>query len=154
MFAVVGLHGSLKGGQSAMYILVNGNVDFCRGSPDDNDAVAGVFGFEAADVFAEGFHHVPAGLAVFHVVTVETLGIVAVESGGDGFDGFQFVGHRIDILLFEHLGVDGTLIGIGRINIPGAKDNILQVGERYNLAVVQIFLVFASTDTDFVVLSH
>ena len=56
------------------------HIDFGGCRPCHDDAGAVVVGLELADVGTERLDHVPAGLAVLHVVAIETLGEVLIES--------------------------------------------------------------------------
>ena len=154
MLAVVGLHGCFEGSERAVYLFVYGYIDFRGGSPDNDDAVAAVLGLELANVLAQGFNHIPARGAIFHVVAVETLGIVAVESGLHGLNGFQLVFNGENVFGFEHFGVHGAFKGVGGIYVPRTEHDVFQICERHDFAVVQIFLVFTAAHADFVVLRH
>ena len=154
MLGVVGLHGSLECCECAVHFIADGHVDFGTGGPDDNDAVAAVLLLEVADVLTQGFDHVPAGGALLDVGAVEALGVVAVEGGGKGHDGLEFVAHRFNVLFAEHLGVEGALVGVGGINVPRTEDHVVEVGKGHNLTIVQVALVLAAAYADFVVLRH
>ena len=137
-----------------MNTLVNRHVDLGRSGPQHHDAGAVVLLLELSDVLAQLFNHLPPRLAVFHVVAVETLGIVLVESRLHGFDGLQLIAHGQDVFLLEHFGIHGSLEGILRINIPTAKDDIVELGQRHDVGIVQIAFLFAAPYPYFVILCH
>ena len=151
---VVGLHGSLEGSQCAVILHVGGNVNLGRSGPEHNHAVHTSLLLEVAYVFAYLLSHVPAVLAVFHVVAIETLGIVLVEGSLEGLDVDKLIFHRLDIFGLQHLGVACALIGIDGIHIPSAKHDVVEVGQGHDIFVVQIFLVGAAAHAYFVVLGH
>ena len=154
MLAVVSLHRSLESCQCAVNLHVNRYVDFCRCSPCNNDARAAVLLLEVSDVLAQRLYHLPAGLAVLHVVAVQALGVVLVECSLHRNNLLQLLAHRVDVLLLQNLGIHGSLIGILRIDIPGAEYDVVEVGKRNDVLVVQILLVCALAHTNLVVLSH
>ena len=154
MLAVVSLHRSLESSQCAVDFHVHRYVDFSRSSPDYNDACAAVLLLEVADVLAQRLNHLPAGLAVLHVVAVQTLGVVLVECSLHRNNLLQLLAHRVDVLLLQNLGIHGSLIGILRIDIPGAEYDVVEVGKRNDVLVVQILLVCALAHANLVVLGH
>jgi len=77
-----------------------------------------------------------------------------VESGLHGLDLLELVLHGIDVFLLEDLGVDGRLVSVGGIDVPGSELYVVEVGQRDYVFIVEIFLVFAATYADFVILSH
>ncbi len=85
---------------------------------------------------------------------METLGVVVVESGLHRLDVLKLILHRVDVLLFENLGVDGSLVCVGGINVPCAEHDVVEICDGDNLVIFEVFFVFAFSDTDFVVLGH
>lgn len=134
--------------------LVIRNINLCGSGPDHHNAGAVVLGFEIADVLTDLLHHVPTGSAVLDIVAVEALGVVLVKSDLHRLDLLQLITHRVDVFLLEHLSIDSDLIGILRIDIPAAEDDVVELGQRDDVAIVQIFLVLATTHTNLVVLCH
>ena len=154
MLAVVGLHGSLKVGKMIVNLLADGNIDLGGSSPEDYDTRATVLLLKLADVLLEGLNHLPAGLAVLHVVAIQALGIVLVEGSLHRLDSLKLVLHGIDVLLLEHLSIHCSLIGVLGIDIPTSEDDVVEFSHWNDVCVWQIFLVITTTDTDFVILSH
>ena len=154
MLFVVGLHGGFESCESAVDLLVNGNIDFGRSSPENYYAVNARVLLEVADILAQLLYHVPAVFAVLDVGSVETLCIVLVESGGHGHDLLELFLDGVDVFLAENFGVDGRFVGVDGINVPGGEDNVVKVGQRNDLVIFQIFFIGAATNTDLVVLSH
>ena len=154
MLTVVGFHGSHQGVELAMDRLVIRNIDLRGSGPDHHNAGAIVLGFEIADVLTDLLHHVPTGSAVLDIVAVETLGVVLVKSSLHRLDPLQLITHRVDVFLLEHLGIDSSLIGILRIDIPTTEDNIIEFGQRDDVAIMKIFPIFATAHTNLVVLCH
>ncbi len=154
VFLVVGLHGCFEIGELVVHLLVNGHINFGRCGPEHHHAVHAGVGLEVADVLADLLGHVPAVLDYFHIVAVETLGIVLVESGGHGLDGFKLVLDGVDVLFFQNLGVDGRFVSVGGINVPCAEHDVVQRCHAHYVLIQQIFLVVAFAYADFVVLCH
>ena len=154
VLAVVCLHGGLEVGKAVVYVFVHGYVYLRRGGPDDDDAAHATFLSEAADVFAQGFHHFPSGAAALDVVAVKAGGIVFVEGGLHGNDLLQFVGHGFDVAVAKHLGVQCAFVGVGGIDVPGGKHEVVKTCQGDNVAIVQVLLLFATSHADFVVLCH
>ena len=136
-----------------VYLLVDGYIYFGGSGPEYNYALAVVGGLEVTDVFAELFYEFPA-CAGLHVVAVETLGIVVVESGRHGFDSLELFAHGVDVLFFEDFSVDSSLVGVCSIYVPCAENDIVEVCERNYLVVFEVFFVSTLSDADSVVLSH
>ena len=154
MLLVVGLHGSLKSLDRTVDFLVYRYINLGRCCPEHNDALNACLGLEAADILADLLGHVPAVLDGLHVVAVETLCVIVVESSLHGLDGLKFLADGIDVLLLENLGVDSRLVGVSRINVPCAEHDVVQVSKRNDVLVMEIFLVRATADTDLVILRH
>ena len=139
MLLVVGLHGSLESFEGVVNLLVDGHVYFGGSGPEDNDAVGARLSLEAADVFAELLYEFPP-CAFLHVVAVETLGVVVVESGGHGLDGLEFFANGLDVLLFEDFGVDGRFVGVGGIYVPCGEHDVVEVSNGNDFVVFEVFL--------------
>ena len=154
MVAVVGLHGLLQAGERGVVGLVIGHVDLGRSGPDHHDAGAVVLLLEVADVLTQGLHHLPSRESLLDVVARDALGVVGVEGGLHGHDLLQLVAHGLDVLGLEHLGIDGSLVGVLGIGVPRAEDDVVELGQRHNVAIVQVLLLRATSDTDLVVLGH
>ncbi len=154
MLLVVSLHGNLQGGQRAVHLLVDRHIYLGRCGPKHHYALHARFLLKPADILAYLLRHVPAVPAQLHVVAVQTPGVVPVECGGHRLDLLKLVPDGIDVLLLQHLGVDGAFVCIGRIYVPGRKLYIVQVCQRHDVLIVQIFLVFSFAYADLVVLGH
>ena len=133
---------------------VHRHIDFRGRCPNHDNSVAVILLLETADILAERFNHLTTGGAVFDVVTVKAGSIFAIKRCFHRTNGEKLVAHRLNVLCLEHLGFHRTLVGVGGINIPRTENHVVQRGERDNLTVVQILLVFAATHADFVILSH
>lgn len=118
-----------------MHLLVDRHIDFCARRPQHHDALTACVRTETADVLAQHLHHLPTGLAVLHVVAVQSLGVVSVESCLHGNDALQFLAYRLNVLTLQHLGIDGTLIGILRIHVPAAKHDVVDRGHRHDVGI-------------------
>ena len=70
MLTVVSLHGCFEVGELVVNLLVNGNIDLCGSCPQHNDTGTAVLLLERTDILANLFHHVPAVLALFYVISV------------------------------------------------------------------------------------
>ena len=154
MLAVVFLHCFFKSGERAVYRLIYRYVDFGRCSPDNNDSCAAVFLLERAYVLAQLFNHFPACGSVFHVVAVESFGIVLVEGSLHRNYLLKLFTHGVDVFLLEHLGIHCCLICVLGINVPCTEYDVVEVSKRNDVSVCEIFLVFAFSDAYFVILCH
>ena len=154
MLAVVCLHRLFQGFQCSVHFFAYRHIDFSRRSPQHHDTAAPVFSLETADIFTQLFHHVPARSTVFHIVSVQTLRIVMVESGLHGNNLFQLILDRINIFLLQYLAIDCRLISVGRIYIPRSEYDVAQFSHRNNLIVMKILLFSTTPHTNPVVLSH
>ena len=151
---IVGLHGGLESGERSVNLLVDGNVNLSGSGPEHDNAVDSSLFLEVADILADLLRHVPTILDGLHVVAVKTLGVVVVEGSLHGLDLLELVLYRIDIFFFEHLGVDGGLVGIGGIYIPGAEHDVVKTREGNDVFVVEIFLVGSASYAHLVILCH
>ena len=129
-------------------------VDFGRCCPGYDDAGAAVLLLEVADVLTQSLHHFPAGLAVLHVVAIQTLGVVLVEGSLHWNHLLQLLAHRVDILLLQNLGIHSSLVSILRINIPSAEYDVVEICHRHDVLVVKILLVCTLAYANLIVLSH
>ena len=137
-----------------MYFLVDGNVNLGGSGPENHYAVDTLFSLEAADVFADLFHHVPAVGALLHVVALEAFCVVFVESSLHGLNGFKLILHGENVLLFEHFAVDCRFESVLGINVPCSENDVVKVGNRNDFVIFKILFISAATNTDFVVLRH
>ena len=164
MLAVVGLHGGFEIRELIVNRLAHGHVDFGRGSPEHYHAGAIVSGLELADVLAQSFDHLPTGGHCsppfggggggFHIITIQALGVVLIEGGRHGHNLLELIAHGLDILLLEHLGIHGCLIGVLRIHIPTAKHDIIELSQGHDVGIVQITGIGTTTNAYLIVLSH
>ena len=154
MLAVVGLHGCLKIREAVVHTLLDRHIDLGRSGPEHDQTATALLSTEATNVLPQLLDHLPTIGTIFHVVTVKTLGIVVIEGGLHRHNLLEFVAYRLNILLFQHLSIDGGLIGVLRIDIPTAEDDIVETGQRHDLAILQILLRGTTTHTNLVVLGH
>ena len=154
MVAVVGLHSLLQAGERGVVGLVVGHVDLGRSGPDDHDAGAVVLLLEVADVLTQGLHHLPSRESLLDVVARDAFGVVGIKGSLHGHDLLQLVAHGLDVLGLEHLGIDGSLVGVLGIGVPRAEDDVVELGQLHDIAIVQVLLLRATSDTDLVVLGH
>lgn len=148
MLFVVSFHCSFESSKSAVNFFVNGNVNFGRSSPKNNDTVATVFSLEFADVFANLVGHVPTVGAGLHVFAIKTLSVIVVESGLHRNDLFKFVLNGVDVFFLEDFAVDSAFVSVSRINIPSAENDVVEVSDRNYFVVFEIFLFSALSNTD------
>ena len=154
MLAVVSLHSCFESCHCAVFLHVYWYVDLGRCCPNNNDACATVLLLEVADILAESLNHLPASLAVLNVVAVEALSVVLVEGSLHRHHLFQLLAHGVDILLLQHLGIHSCLISILWIYVPCSEYDIVEIGKRHDVLIVQILLVCALANTNLVILSH
>jgi len=154
VLAVVVFHCLFERGESAVHLFAVRHIYLSGSRPDDNDALARVLLLELAYVLTQRLGHLPACLAVFHVVAVETFGVVLVESSLHRDDFLQLVAHGFDVLFLQNLGIHGCLVGVLRIYIPCSEDYIVELGQWHDVGVVQILLLASFAYANLVVLSH
>ena len=137
-----------------MYAFTNRYVNFSRSSPKHDDTCTVIVCLEFTNVFSQLFHHIPAGSTIFHIVSIQAFGIVTVKGSLHRHNLFQFIFHRINILLTQHFAIDSRLIRIGRIYIPCTENNVVQLSHGNNFIVMQIFLCFPTSYTNLIILRH
>jgi len=120
----------------AMILHVGLDIDLGGCGPEDNDAVNAGLLLEVADILANLLSHVPAVLALLHVVAVQTLSIVPVESGLEGLNLDQLVLNGVNILLLEHLGIDSALISVDGEYVPSGKHDVVEAGHRDDFIIM------------------
>ena len=154
MLAIVGLHSVLKIGKLIVNQLVDRDVDLCRCSPENDHARATLLGLEITYVLTKGFYHLPTAQTCLHVIAIEALGIVLIEGGRHGNNLLQLIAHRVDVLLLEHLGIHGCLIGVLRIYIPTTEHDVVELCQGHDVSIMQITGIGTTTDTHLIILSH
>ena len=90
----------------------------------------------------------------FHIITIQALGVVLIEGGRHGHNLLELIANGLDILLLEHLGIHGCLIGVLRIHIPTAKHDIIELSQGHDVGIVQITGIGTTTNAYLIVLSH
>ena len=154
MILVVSLHGSLKSSHCAMDLLVNGHIYLSRSSPEHYYTLYTCSSLEIADIFTDLLGHIPTILNLLYIVAIKTLCIVMVESSLQRLDSLELLLNRVDIFLFEHLSIDRRLVGVGRIYIPCAEYNVIEICQRHDVLVVEILLILTASYADLIILSH
>ena len=154
MFTVVGFHGCLQIGQTIVCLFVNRHINLRGRRPEDDDTVAVSRLLKLTDILTKRLYHLPTSLTVLHMIAVKTLGIVLVEGSLHRNNLLQFVTHRVDILFLQYLGIYRSLIGVLRINIPTAKDDVRELGHRHDLLIAQILFLCTLSYSDTVILCH
>ena len=137
-----------------MHPLFIRNENLGRSCPHHHHTLAIILLLKVPDVAAQLFHHLPSCQALLHVISVKAFGKVFIEGGLHRHDVFQFVAHGFDIFLLQHLSIYRCLISVLRIDIPCAENDIVELGQRNDVSIAQIFLVCAPTHSYFVILSH
>ena len=154
MLAIISLHGGLKVAQLIVDLLIYRYIDLCRRCPKHYNTIAAFIGLELSDVIAQGLHHLPTAQVLLNIVAIKSLGIVLVEGSLHRHNLLQLIAHRIDILLLEHLGIHRCLIGVLGIDIPTAKHDVIELGQRHNIRIMQILGIGTTANTHLVVLGH
>ena len=154
MLAIVGLHSGFEVGELIVNQLVDGHIDLCGCSPENDHASATLLVLEITNVLTQSLNHLPTGQALLHVIAIKALGIVLIEGSWHGHNLLQLVAHGVDILLLENLGIHSCLISVLGIDIPTTEHDIVELGEGHDVSIVQITGIGTTTDTHLVVLSH
>ena len=137
-----------------MHRFFHRHIDFCRCSPKHHDAGTALLRLEAADIFAQGLHHLPTGLTWLYIIAVQAFGIVLVKGRRHRYNLFQLGAHGFYVFLLQHFSVHCSLVSVLGIDIPAAENDIVQLCQRDNLVVFQVSFVLALANTYFIVLCH
>ena len=129
---MVGLHGLLERG----HVLVNVlrlHEDFRGTAPDHHEAVELVLLLELADVLANLLGEIELVLPFLDVRALNIFHIIAVKRGRHGFQALQELFGLGQVLRAEHARVGGGLIGIVRVDVPAAEDEVVEAGQTHEL---------------------
>ena len=137
-----------------MAVLIIRYIDFRGCRPDNHYPAHPLLYLELANILTKSLHHIPTSLAVFHMVSIQTLGKVLVERSLQWLDFLQLVTHWLNVLGLEHLGIDCCLIGILRIEIPNSELDVIQLSQWHDVSIVQILFVFTFSNANFVILGN
>ena len=118
------------------------NVDFCAGSPKNNDAVAVVSSLKVTDILTELFYHVPTGSSILDISTIQTFSKIVIESCRHWLDGFQFIFYSVQVFFFQDFCIHSSLVCVIRENIPTSENNVIQICQRYNIFDKFFLIVF------------
>ncbi len=123
-------------------------MDLGGAAPDGHEAVAAVVGFEAVHVFDEGLGLVVFARNFFDVGAVQPANPVAGEDGLHGADGGQLLADGVEVFVVEDLGALGDLVGALAVEVPAAEHELVEVGERDEVANEggAAFAAFAEAD--------
>ena len=111
-----------------------GHEDLGAAAPDHDEPVEAVRGLELADVVDELLGQILLVLALLDVRAVEPLDVLAIEHRRQRLDRRQLVLDLIEQLLLEHAGGLGRLVAVVLEDVPAAEDEVVETGERHELA--------------------
>ena len=123
-------------------------VGLGRAAPDHDQAVALVLDAEPLDVVDQRLGLVPHGGLGLDPGAVQFLYPALVEDGVHGDDALQLGRDGSEVLLLEHAAGVGGLQHVGRDGIPAAEDNVVQFGQRHELADERVAVLAATTQAD------
>ncbi len=104
-------------------------------APDHHHPVAGVRRPEIADVLADGLGQVSLARLGLDIGAVEPPHVVVVEDGRHGLDLLQFGRDRLDMgEPVEHAAFQRGFVGRVRDRIPGTEDQLINAGQRHEVA--------------------
>ena len=129
-----------------MNFFTNRNIYFSRRSPQYNNAFTIIFSLETADILTQLFYHVPTCSSILYIGAIQTFGKITVESSLHRYNPYQFILYRFNIFFLQDLTMNSRLIG--------TEYNIIQIGNRHNFLVRQIFLVLTLTYSNLIILGH
>jgi hypothetical protein len=123
-------------------------VNFRAAAPDGHGPVAAVAGLELADVLAELLDHLGLRGALLDVRAVQAADELGIEDAGHRNDGFQFGADGVEVLAGQDVGVDGGVVGVVGEDVPGAEDEVVQLGELQEVADARRAVVGALAEAD------
>ena len=125
------------------------DVDLGRRRPQHHDPVDLLLLAEAVDVLADRLEHRPLVDRADRVVGVEPLDVGAVEGGLHRPHVAQRIGDAFEVLArLEHAGALGGDVGVVRERVPGAEHDVVEFGERHEVADERRALVGAPAEPD------
>ena len=94
-----------------------------------------MLGLEVADVLPQRLGQLALGLAGLDVLALEPLDVLLVEHRRHRLDGLEEVADRLQVLVpVEHAGLDRGGVPVVRHRVPGAEDQVVERGERHEVA--------------------
>ncbi len=119
-----------------------------RSAPHHDEAVATVLGLEGGDVVDDGHGLVPLARDVLHADAFETRHPALVEHGLHRDDRFELAGDRVQVGVVEHAGGARRFEGVRRDRVPAAEDDVVEAGERHELADHRVAILLFRPETD------
>ena len=120
-----------------------------RGAPDHHDAVDPLLVAEAVDVGADRLEHRPLVDRRLHVAGVDVLDVGAVERRGHRPHLAQGVGDLLDVpAALEHAGPLGGDVGVVGERVPRPEHDVVEGGERHEVADQRAAVVGALAEAD------
>ena len=103
---------------------------FGRRAPQHHQAVAAIVPLEVRDVGHQLLSQVHLGYPGFHRGPVQPLDVVLVEHAAHWAKLLEVFLQRVDQRALEHAGVQGRFEGVVGKDVPGAKNEVVERGQR------------------------
>ena len=123
-------------------------VAFGRAAPEHDESIAAVIGFEFCDVVFDELGEIPFGGGSFGVSNFEIVAESVIEDGVHGLNGFEFFADGIEVFVFEDARTFANFVSIFAMDIPRAKDDIGEIGQRYEILDQRIAVFSALAQAD------
>ena len=123
-------------------------VGLGRAAPDHDQARAVVVDTEALDVVDQRHRLIPLRRDRLHADTVEAADPRLVEHGLHGHHTLELRCHRGEVLLLEHATGAGGLECVRRQRVPTTEHEIIELGQRDELADQRVALVGLGAEAD------
>ncbi len=121
---------------------------FSRSAPDHRKPAGTAVLFEGADVVHDALGLIHFGAGRLHVRPVNALHKFFVEISRHRLYGLERLTHLAEHLGFKHLGVDCGFVTVVVENVPAAKCQVVDPGQRDEIFNFRTVVVRALTETN------
>ncbi len=123
-------------------------VGLGRPAPHHHETVAAVLRLERRDVVDERQRLVPLRRQRLDAHALEPRHPAAVEHGRHRHDGLEFRGDRREVGGLEHAGRPARLERVDGERVPAAEDDVVEAGQRHEVANPRVALRLARAQAD------
>ena len=124
------------------------HVDLGAAGPDHDEAIAAVLFLERADVGDHLFGEVALVLALLDVGTLQPLDVALIEDRGHRADRLELAADLIELRCLEDAGRARGGVAVVFEDVPAAKDDVVEIGERDELLDLRRAAFGAFPETD------
>ena len=108
-------------------------IAFGRAAPEHDESIAVIFGLEFCDIVFDHLYQIPFSGGGFGVSHFEVMAESVIEDGVHRFDGFEFFADGVEVFIFENAGAFANFVSVFAVDIPGAEDDVFEVGQRHEI---------------------